>query len=262
MTHMNVSQCMQARPMQIDAIQRLDRKCKKNTHMNNGNYFYGFINPNEKLMKETSLLHYNRPPDEDDDVKIVKKIVIEKVILGDRNKMFDNATMVGDDVTKYLLRVDESERISERERYKDNDGITYGKDGAGSRGQGGVGSDSLNADILDSGPVKIIGLENGGTKYGQGWSGRILTTGSVGTAGGLLCVWDKSKFHKIQVIVEFGFLGVIGSWKERKQLCVIINVYSSCLLVDKKRLWEGLLQEENAGLAEEEVLTRKNLLAE
>ncbi|KAK7302539.1 hypothetical protein RJT34_13431 [Clitoria ternatea] len=65
---------------------------------------------------------------------------------------------------------------------------------------------------------------------------------AAGTIGGLLCVRNKNLFQRSLVFEGFGLLGVLGCWKGRQSPCVLLNVYSSCLLVEKTRLWEELIQ--------------------
>ncbi|GKV27391.1 hypothetical protein SLEP1_g36564 [Rubroshorea leprosula] len=63
---------------------------------------------------------------------------------------------------------------------------------------------------------------------------------SNGRSGGLLSVWNSKVFRKNGVIEGENYLGVCGLWGEEDTVVYIINIYSPCLLMGKKALWEEL----------------------
>lgn len=63
---------------------------------------------------------------------------------------------------------------------------------------------------------------------------------SVGRSGGMLCIWNKEIF-KMQLTFKGGsFCGVCGEWGPLKIKCFMVNIYSSCILAEKKKLWDDL----------------------
>ncbi|XP_057452341.1 uncharacterized protein LOC130744170 [Lotus japonicus] len=65
---------------------------------------------------------------------------------------------------------------------------------------------------------------------------------AVGSAGGLLCIWNANTFAVEEVVQGSRFLGLIGVWALNQHRCVIVNVYSACGLEDKRVLWSRLLE--------------------
>jgi exonuclease III len=64
---------------------------------------------------------------------------------------------------------------------------------------------------------------------------------AVGNSGGILSIWRKSIGTLVFSIVGDGFVGVcLDLFVKQIRVCVI-NVYSKCHLVDKRRLWHDLL---------------------
>ena len=63
---------------------------------------------------------------------------------------------------------------------------------------------------------------------------------SIGLAGGLLSIWWKElidvKFH----IQGEGFIGVYVDWKRSGMMCIVINVYSPCAMVGRRKMWSDL----------------------
>jgi exonuclease III len=63
---------------------------------------------------------------------------------------------------------------------------------------------------------------------------------SRGLSGGLLTVWNKNFFTYRYSFSGDGFLGICVDWKS--ELLYIVNIYSSCLLAGKRKLWKDLLE--------------------
>ncbi|GKV27862.1 hypothetical protein SLEP1_g36982 [Rubroshorea leprosula] len=61
-----------------------------------------------------------------------------------------------------------------------------------------------------------------------------------GASGGILTIWNSTVFKKISILEGAGYLGVVGFWGEENIPCYLVNVYSSCDLVNKRILWENL----------------------
>jgi exonuclease III len=62
---------------------------------------------------------------------------------------------------------------------------------------------------------------------------------SCGLSGGLLIMWNKDLFTLRHSFTGDGFLGICVEWMAG--LLYIVNIYSSCLLSGKKKLWADLL---------------------
>lgn len=63
---------------------------------------------------------------------------------------------------------------------------------------------------------------------------------SEGRSGGLITLWKKYSLSVISSFKGDGFLGIKVKWKE--DAYYIVNVYSSCELAKKKRMWGVLLE--------------------
>jgi len=66
---------------------------------------------------------------------------------------------------------------------------------------------------------------------------------SEGSSGGILSIWRKSCATLVDSFCGDGYVGVILDWGVEKTRCVVINVYSKCDLLAKRRLWESLIGE-------------------
>ncbi|KAL8511922.1 hypothetical protein ACS0TY_018386 [Phlomoides rotata] len=62
--------------------------------------------------------------------------------------------------------------------------------------------------------------------------------GSEGSSGGIITIWNAETFSSSSNWHAPGMLVVNGFWIASGVPCVIINVYSSCYLVDKLRMWD------------------------
>lgn len=63
---------------------------------------------------------------------------------------------------------------------------------------------------------------------------------SVGRSGGMLCLWKQSIFQSVDVCTGDGFLCIKGKWGSNEIPCAIVNIYSSCVLREKRELWSKL----------------------
>lgn len=59
---------------------------------------------------------------------------------------------------------------------------------------------------------------------------------AVNSAGGLLCLWQKCIFTRIDTFMGKRYLGVKGYWGQDRVLCHIVNIYSPCDMGGKSRL--------------------------
>ncbi|XP_019447298.1 PREDICTED: uncharacterized protein LOC109350521 [Lupinus angustifolius] len=64
---------------------------------------------------------------------------------------------------------------------------------------------------------------------------------AVGRSGGILSIWDDSKFHRTSSIRGSGYLAVFGIWLGNSAKCCLVNIYSPCQLSQKRQLWEELI---------------------
>lgn len=53
-------------------------------------------------------------------------------------------------------------------------------------------------------------------------------------------MWNEEAFRMSSCWNTGGMLVINGTWVANRAHCVIINVYSSCFLVEKMRLWKSL----------------------
>ncbi|GLT35615.1 hypothetical protein SLA2020_100520 [Shorea laevis] len=63
---------------------------------------------------------------------------------------------------------------------------------------------------------------------------------STRALGGLLCVWDKLNFVKMEEFTSDGCLGVSREWRTKKLKCYFVNVYAPKDRRKKVELWEEL----------------------
>ncbi|KAL4303527.1 hypothetical protein GQ457_10G010910 [Hibiscus cannabinus] len=66
-----------------------------------------------------------------------------------------------------------------------------------------------------------------------------------GHSGGLLSVWDKSKFQLERVIKFDRFIVIEGVWNWEKLSVSMVNVYDPCEAVAQDLLWDNLLAEKS-----------------
>ncbi|GJV75556.1 cytochrome P450 [Tanacetum coccineum] len=69
-----------------------------------------------------------------------------------------------------------------------------------------------------------------------------------GKSGGIIAIWDTSKFHMTSSIIGDGFLALTGKWLSIDIDCLFIVVYAPQALNRKKKLWldiKALVQSQN-----------------
>jgi len=66
---------------------------------------------------------------------------------------------------------------------------------------------------------------------------------SKGNSDGILFIRRKSSSINLFSFQGESYVGVCLEWGVDKTRCFIINVYSKCVLVTKRRLWEYLFEE-------------------
>jgi hypothetical protein len=64
---------------------------------------------------------------------------------------------------------------------------------------------------------------------------------SSGNSGGILSIWNKASATLIFSFIGEGFVGVCVEWGPNRKVCFIVNIYSSCDIVAKRRLWRNLI---------------------
>lgn len=65
---------------------------------------------------------------------------------------------------------------------------------------------------------------------------------SKGNSGGILSLWNKSSSKLIFSFSGEGFVGVCLEWGPLATRCFLVNIYSKCDLVSKRRLWDNLVE--------------------
>ncbi|PNY16691.1 cysteine-rich receptor-like protein kinase [Trifolium pratense] len=64
---------------------------------------------------------------------------------------------------------------------------------------------------------------------------------SEGSSGGILSIWNKVNSNLVFTFMGEGFVGVCLEWGVLKNICFIVNVYSKCDILSKRRLWNNIL---------------------
>lgn len=57
---------------------------------------------------------------------------------------------------------------------------------------------------------------------------------ALGNSSGLLSMWNATKSKLKYSFSGNGFLGVCLEWLESKEKCIIVNIYSSCNITQKR----------------------------
>nr|GEV93966.1 hypothetical protein [Tanacetum cinerariifolium] len=73
---------------------------------------------------------------------------------------------------------------------------------------------------------------------------------SVGNAGGILCAWDPSMFHKHNAMISDYFVAIQGEWIENAKKYHVISVYAPQEASEKRMLWSYLNHMIDSGLVE------------
>ncbi|GJU27490.1 RNA-directed DNA polymerase, eukaryota [Tanacetum coccineum] len=68
----------------------------------------------------------------------------------------------------------------------------------------------------------------------------FVVSPSVGSSGGILCVWDSNTFLKENSTVSDYFIAIMGTWLPNNKNMLIISVYAPQELAEKKMLWNYL----------------------
>ncbi|KAK7245976.1 hypothetical protein RIF29_40832 [Crotalaria pallida] len=68
---------------------------------------------------------------------------------------------------------------------------------------------------------------------------------SSGRSGGVVSIWKKSVFEKMQVCSGPGFIAIKGVLKAGSVACCVVNVYSPCSLSDRRSQWQELILVKN-----------------
>jgi len=65
---------------------------------------------------------------------------------------------------------------------------------------------------------------------------------SEGNSGGILSLWNNTISKLIFSFSGDGFVGVCLEWGVLATRCFVVNIYSKCDLVAKRRLWDNLVE--------------------
>lgn len=65
---------------------------------------------------------------------------------------------------------------------------------------------------------------------------------SQGRSGGLVSIWDSRIFKVSEIIKSRYLLATIGRWEGIQGDTILVNVYGPHSSIEKKKLWEELLQ--------------------
>ncbi|GKC35242.1 RNA-directed DNA polymerase, eukaryota [Tanacetum coccineum] len=66
----------------------------------------------------------------------------------------------------------------------------------------------------------------------------LVCSDSIGSSGGILCVWEKSVFRKENVTVSDNFIAIYGTWISNSLKVLFIIVYAPQQLQAKRLLWD------------------------
>jgi len=75
--------------------------------------------------------------------------------------------------------------------------------------------------------------------WGDNKVGWMHNKGDEGS-GSLLSMWNKEAFEYENHLMGTGFIIIFGHYIKSSSRCVVVNVYSPCMLNGKKSLWEDL----------------------
>ncbi|KAL4335994.1 hypothetical protein GQ457_07G011510 [Hibiscus cannabinus] len=64
---------------------------------------------------------------------------------------------------------------------------------------------------------------------------------TVGRLGGLLTIWDKSKFKAEKSLITSRYIVILGVWVDENLASTCINVYAPCNNLEKRNLWEYIV---------------------
>nr|GEV59447.1 RNA-directed DNA polymerase, eukaryota [Tanacetum cinerariifolium] len=67
---------------------------------------------------------------------------------------------------------------------------------------------------------------------------QFVSSNSVGSSGGILCVWEASIFRKDYAIVSDNFIGIYGTWLPSNTKVLFVAVYAPQSTSLKRVLWE------------------------
>nr|GFA17322.1 RNA-directed DNA polymerase, eukaryota [Tanacetum cinerariifolium] len=111
------------------------------------------------------------------------------------------------------------------------------KNNTGINESSGVGGEKLDSVSVGSRNCKKVDIKRMG-------GGSLLTVmeelkggPAVGNSGGILCVWEKSSFNKINSMVSDYFVMIRGTWICNGVNLLIISVYAPQEFSEKKMLW-------------------------
>ena len=72
---------------------------------------------------------------------------------------------------------------------------------------------------------------------------KLQDISSEGNSGGILSLWRKSSSNFLFSFQGEGYVGVCLEWGVEKKRCIVVNIFSKCDLVVKRRMWEELVEE-------------------
>lgn len=63
---------------------------------------------------------------------------------------------------------------------------------------------------------------------------------AINRGGGLLCIWRNSALTVVNFKCNARWISLQGKWEGQNEECMIVNVYASCSLEEKRQLWAEL----------------------
>ncbi|GJY99671.1 RNA-directed DNA polymerase, eukaryota [Tanacetum coccineum] len=94
-------------------------------------------------------------------------------------------------------------------------------------------------DLIKETKIKQVDIFNIKACWGN-LSFNSIVSPSVGSLGGILCVWDSNMFLKENSTVSDYFIAIRGTWLPNNKNMLIISVYAPQELAEKKMLWNYL----------------------
>ncbi|KAG6740224.1 hypothetical protein POTOM_055664 [Populus tomentosa] len=61
-----------------------------------------------------------------------------------------------------------------------------------------------------------------------------------GSRGGMIALWDDTKFQVSSVEYGYGWIGLYGQHMQSGFICAIVGVYAPCSMSEKRNLWKNL----------------------
>ncbi|GJZ61155.1 RNA-directed DNA polymerase, eukaryota [Tanacetum coccineum] len=66
----------------------------------------------------------------------------------------------------------------------------------------------------------------------------FVCSNSIGSSGGILCIWEESDFKKDHVMISDSFVAIYGTWIPNKTKIIMVVIYAPQQPVYRRALWD------------------------